>query len=232
MFKCKEVCVGVESYDFHFWEIIPCLCILFGDLRFSNDLAFTPECHYQDVNHTMQVFSEMYTGKWWWSVQVRPKQRLIYFLRYSHCLQKTLESHKPGVTVIPIIILSDKTQLTQFQSKSAYPVYLTISNIPKAICNKPNQHAQLLMGYIPTTRLKNIKNKAARRRALVNLFHSCMRKLLSPIESYGETGIAMSTGNGIWYHCHPILAMFIGDYLEQTLVTCTLNGRCPKCLVP
>jgi hypothetical protein len=27
------------------------------------------------------------------------------------------------------------------------------------------------------------------------------------------------------------LAIFIGDYPEQALVTCTFNGRCPKCLV-
>src|SRR6202453_3244412 len=90
----------------------------------------------------------------------------------------------------------------------------------------------MLMGYIPTARLKQIKNKAAQRRALVNLFHSCMRKVLSPIETYGETGIAMATGDGIWYRCHPIFASFVGDYPEQSLVTCTSNWRCPKCLVP
>jgi hypothetical protein len=133
---------------------------------------------------------------------------------------------------MPVIISSDKTQLTLFRSKSAYPVYLTIGNIPKAIRRKPTEQAQMLMAYIPTTRLKHIKNKAARRRALANLFHSCIRKVLSPIESYGETGIAMATGDGIWYRCHPILATFIGDYPEQTLVACTYNGRCPKCMVP
>jgi len=35
----------------------------------------------------------------------------------------------------------------------------------------------------------------------------------------------------IWRQCHPILAIFIGDYPKQTLVTCTYNGWCPKCLV-
>jgi hypothetical protein len=37
--------------------------------------------------------------------------------------------------------------------------------------------------------------------------------------------------DGIWRRCHPIFAVFIGDYPEQGLVTCTYNGRCPKCLV-
>ncbi len=42
----------------------------------------------------------------------------------------------------------------------------------------------------------------------------------------------MATGDGIWYRCHPILTTFIGDYPEQSLVACTYNGRCPKCIVP
>ena len=134
--------------------------------------------------------------------------------------------------MIPIILSSDKTQLTQFRSKTAYPVYMTIGNIPKDIRRKPTQRAQMLMGYIPTTRLEHVKIKAARRRALANIFHACMRKILSPIESYGEAGIAMMTGSGTWYRCHPILATFIGDYPEQSLVACTQNGRCPKCTVP
>lgn len=109
---------------------------------------------------------------------------------------------------------------------------MTIGNIPKDLRSKPTERAQMLMGYIPTTRLEHIKNKTARRRALANLFHACMHKILSPLESYGETGIAMATSDGIWHRCHPILATFVGDYPEQSLVACTHNGRCPKCTVP
>ncbi len=70
-FKCEEVYIGGESYDFHFREVIPCIRTLFGDPRYSRRLVFAPERHYQDAGHATQVFSEMYTGKWWWSVQVR-----------------------------------------------------------------------------------------------------------------------------------------------------------------
>jgi len=40
------------------------------------------------------------------------------------------------------------------------------------------------------------------------------------------------SGDGIWRRCHPVFAVFVGDYPEQALVTCTYNGRCPKCIVP
>ena len=114
----------------------------------------------------------------------------------------------------------------------AYPVYLTIGNIPKDIRRKPSRHAHILLGYIPTTKLVGIGNKAACCRALANLFHGCMRTVLDPIAHIGETGVPMMSGDGVWRRCHPILAIFVGDYPEQALVTCTYNGRCPKCEVP
>jgi hypothetical protein len=90
----------------------------------------------------------------------------------------------------------------------------------------------MLIGYLPTTKLEGIQSKAAWRRTLVNLIHSCMKHVLGPISHYSETGIAMVSGDGIWRHCHPILASFVGNYPEQVLVTCTYYGHCPKCLVP
>jgi len=100
--------------------------------------------------------------------------------------------------VIPLILSSDKTQLTLFCDKMAYPIYLTIGNIPKDIRRKPSHHAQMLIGYIPTTKLTGITNKAGHRHALANLFHSCMETVLSPISTYGETGITMISSDSIW----------------------------------
>jgi hypothetical protein len=90
----------------------------------------------------------------------------------------------------------------------------------------------MLIGYIPTSKLEGITNKAACRRAGANMFHSCMELLLNPIRLYGETGLMMMSGDGTWRRCHPIFATVVGDYHEQTLVTCTYYGHCPKCLAP
>ena len=111
-------------------------------------------------------------------------------------------------------------------------MYLTIGNIPKDVCWMPLQHAQILIGYIPTTKLKGSENQAACHRALANLFHLCMQIVLGPIALHGQTGLPMMSGDGIWHQCHPILANYIGDYPEQALVTCTYYGKCLKCLVP
>ena len=59
-----------------------------------------------------------------------------------------------------------------------------------------------------------------------------MQNVLGPINSYGETGITMMSSDSVWCQCHPILAVFVGNYPKQALVTCTYNGQCPKCTVP
>jgi hypothetical protein len=227
----KELNIGHERLDFYCRDVIECIRSLYGDPHFAKNLAFAPERHYTSPDRRCRIYNEMYTSDWWWSVQVRMCVISLRICTDKHD-QTTLEAHRPGATIIPVILSSDKTRLTMFRDKMAYPVYLTIGNIPKDIRRKPSHHAQILIGYIPTTKLSSITNKVGRRRALANLFHACMLNVLGPISSYGETGIAMRSGDGVWRRCHPILAVFVGDYPEQTLVTCTYSGRCPKCTIP
>jgi len=61
--------------------------------------------------------------------------------------QKTLP---PGATVVPIIGLSDQTQLTNFSGdKKAWPVYVTISNILSPTRNSPVKMPLLLVALLP-----------------------------------------------------------------------------------
>lgn len=55
-----------------------------------------------------------------------------------------------AATVIPIICVSDGTHLTNFAGdKKAWPVYLTIANIPSKIRNKPTNMAIILIALLP-----------------------------------------------------------------------------------
>ncbi|KAH9012017.1 hypothetical protein EDB84DRAFT_1590615 [Lactarius hengduanensis] len=190
-FMCQDLLISDETLHFYYRDIIQCLRVLYGDPKFARDIIFTPEHQYTQAP-ACRVYSDMHTGDWWWASQ-----------------QTSLESHWPGVTVIPVILSSDKTQLTLFHAKAAYP-------------------AQILMGYIPTTKLTGLTNKAGQRHAFANIFHSCMQTILAPITRAGETGIVMMSGDGTWRRCHPVFAIFIGDYPEQILVMCTYSGQCPK----
>ena len=103
--------------------------------------------------------------------------------------QKKLEEYKPGATIVPLIISSDKTQLTDFRNRSAYPVYLTIGNIPKEIRRKTSLQGQLLIGYLPVASLKHITDDDKRRRMLANLYHACMRDLLKPLKQVAKEAL-------------------------------------------
>ncbi|KAJ7750301.1 hypothetical protein B0H16DRAFT_1843496 [Mycena metata] len=131
-FKRKEVIVGGEAYDVYFRDILECVRALYGDPEFAAHLKVAPERHYADEDQTIRLYHDMHTGKWWWATQ------------------RELEKRRKGATVIPIIISSDKTLLTLFRNRTAYPVYLTIGNIPKDIRRKPSRQAQILLAYLPT----------------------------------------------------------------------------------
>lgn len=134
------------------------------------------------------------------------------------------------MTIIPIFISSDKTRVVAFGTKTAYPVYLTIGNIPKELRRKPSQQTHILLGYLPTTPLLHVSSVASRRRMLANLFHYCFACMLAPLRSLDKTGpIKMSTGDGTVRRTFPIFACFVGDYPEQVLVSGCKTGDCPRC---
>ncbi|KAI0639530.1 hypothetical protein C8Q77DRAFT_1224356 [Trametes polyzona] len=203
-----------EKFEMYARPLLECILALYSDPEHVRYLCFAPERHYADADKTIRLYHDVHTGQWWWSTQ------------------KQLESEKAGATVIPIILSSDKTQVTLFRNKTAYPVYVTIGNLPKSVRSKPKRQGQILLAYLPTSRLDHISNQAARRRAVNNLFHACMRHLLEPIRTAGIDGILMTSGDGITRRCHPILMAYVGDYPEQCLVACAFNGDCPICQCP
>ncbi|OAX31749.1 hypothetical protein K503DRAFT_794902 [Rhizopogon vinicolor AM-OR11-026] len=145
---------------------------------------------------------KMWTGKWWNAV---------------------LELLPVGAAVSPVIIATDKMQLTQFSgSKSAYPVYLTLGNIPRAVRHKPSQQACILIGYLSIEKILGSKLTKKDKSLWVQcLFHDSMRTVLEPLKEVGMTGMEVTGGDGKVRMVYPILACYIVDYPEQCLVTCS-----------
>lgn len=136
----------------------------------------------------------------------------------------------PGATIVPVILSSDKTQLSQFSGdKAAWPVYLTIGNIKKAIRQKINQHAFYLLGYIPISKMKHFSN-TKRKVAGQRLFHYCMQKITQKLHQAGAEGINMICADEYIRKIYPLLAAYIVDYPEQCLVACCKEFNCPICL--
>ncbi|KIK69406.1 hypothetical protein GYMLUDRAFT_237209 [Collybiopsis luxurians FD-317 M1] len=120
-----------EYFTIHHCNPMEAIKGLWGDPAFANNLVHELAKLFQGTKQTEEewIYSEMWMGGLWNAAQ-----------------QAILE----GGTVAPVIIASDKTQLTQFSgNKAAYPVYLTLSNIPKSLRCKPGTRACILIAYLP-----------------------------------------------------------------------------------
>ncbi|EGO04581.1 hypothetical protein SERLA73DRAFT_38021, partial [Serpula lacrymans var. lacrymans S7.3] len=152
----------------------------------------------------------MWTGDWWNTVQNRLPE---------------------GACVVPVIIATEKGQLTQFSgNKSVYLVYLTQGNLPRFMRRKPSKHAYILIAYLYVS--KNVGDNLSKKQKsahIQQLFHDSMRIVLEPLIEPGKHGMEVTGGDGRVRRIHPILACYIADYPEQYLITCAKYGTCPEC---
>ena len=105
---------------------------------------------------------------------------------------------------------------------------MTIGNILKELRRKPSQRTHILLGYLLTTPLHHVQNKASHRRMVANLFHHCVSHMLEPLKSAGETGVLMSSGERITRRTFPIFSCFVSDYPEQVLVLGSVESALPR----
>ncbi|KAJ7019294.1 hypothetical protein C8F04DRAFT_1182372 [Mycena alexandri] len=199
-----------ETVEMWCRDPVECVRELVGNTAFTQ--AYEP-CRifkrFEDGEYSNREFNEMWTAEWWWEIQeLLPK----------------------GATLVPIILASDKTQLTRFSGdQQAWPVYLTIGNIDKATRRAPSSRATVLLGYIPVAKLEIFK-KSRRSGEAHQLFHECMRTMLESLKVAGREGVTMDCADGFVRKMYLIFAAYIADYPEQCLICCCKENSCPGCL--
>lgn len=65
--------------EIEFWERDPMECIrdLIQNPLFKDQMAYAPEKVYRDAGGKTRVYDEMWTGDWWWEIQVSDLIKVI-----------------------------------------------------------------------------------------------------------------------------------------------------------
>ena len=172
----------------------------------------------------------MWTADWWWNTQVSLFEIHILDIETNHSIFKKKKLPR-GATLAPLIISSDKMQLTQFQDdKKARLVYITIGNLSKELQHQPSAHATILLGYLSVMKF-DCYSETTRSLQSYCLFHHCMSLLLDSLIEAGKHGIKICCADGFIHRVYPILAVYVADFPEQCLITCCMENHCLCCIV-
>ena len=131
---------------------------LLGFPPFACEMAWAPERQYHGASGD-RLYNEMHTADWWWETQ---------------------EKLPPGATVVPVILASDKTQLTRFAGDvSPWPVYLTIGNFSRELRRRQTVPSKILIGFIPKVKTGTRRVDDRRARDInAQAYHDTLRLIL------------------------------------------------------
>ncbi|KAG8706171.1 hypothetical protein FRC09_002544 [Ceratobasidium sp. 395] len=183
---------------------------ILGNVLLKDDMHYAPEYHWTAEDCKTRVYSETWTGNWWWNMQLRLPD-------------------KAG-TIVPLIIASDRTTLSVMTNgQVAYPVYVTIGNVSKSVRRKPTTRSTVLLAYLPVDEFSHVANAERRGQLKLKLVHTAMRHVLGVLNQASEEGVEILCADGRYRKAYPILAASTLDYQEQCKLGCIVGSSCPKC---
>ena len=117
------------EYYIQYRSIVQVLRFLLGHRPFAPNLTYAPVRLFNDDNSRM--YTEVHTGNRWWHQQ---------------------DQLPPGATVVPLVIATDKTLLSEQGEITIYPVYASVFNLDSRTRHAQKRPGTVLLGFIPVTK--------------------------------------------------------------------------------
>ncbi|SAL96396.1 hypothetical protein, partial, partial [Absidia glauca] len=162
------------------------------------------------------VYDDLHTSQWWSD------------------LQRSVGDD--DVVILPLMLSSDATLVSGNGKNKAWPIYMTIGNVPKGVRYKKEYGACRVLGYLPVINvLPEYAGKPWISKCKMAIYHHCMKLLMAPFSGSTSQTKFFQGPFGSVYKCLPRLATYSADYPEQNLLALTkswTNGYgCPRCTV-
>jgi hypothetical protein len=198
----EEVLANGEKVSYLFRKPIRIVEYLLMQRAYRDEMVYAPVKEFNSSNDH-RLYSEMHTADWWWNTQS--------------------SLPRPNGTVVPLILGSDATHLTEFSGgKKAWPVYLTIGNIKSSTRNKPSSAAIVLLALLPVS-ASTLDDR--------DVVHRILTRILGTLNQYSSCGVILKCSDNLSRICFPRVVAWIADHLEYcTLYQIKKNG-CPLCEV-
>ena len=130
-----------------------------------------------------------------------------------------------------MIFASDETHLTNFSGdKKAWPIYMTLGNLPAATRNAPTSEAMYLVALLPIPpKKKKLKQKDKDR--IEKILQECLYDVLLPLAEAAGSAISIDCCDNKCRECHIRICGWITDHMEYVKLLGLKPQSCPKCEV-
>ncbi|KAL0056741.1 hypothetical protein AAF712_016651 [Marasmius tenuissimus] len=138
-----------------------------------------------------------------------------------------------GAMLCATITGSDKTTVSVATGQNDYyPAYLSNGCLTNNARKSHRGGVSLFMFLaIPKTSREH-QDSEEFRKFRRHLFHQCLRHVFESLRPYMTTPDLVRFGDGYYRRVVYSLGPYIGDYPEQVLLACIVQGWCPKCTSP
>ncbi|KAJ3495158.1 hypothetical protein NLJ89_g10671 [Agrocybe chaxingu] len=183
-----------------------------GNADFKSEMDFAPKKVYDNKNR--RRYSDFMSGDWAW--------------RQAELLSQEPKFH--GSTLCPVILGSDKTTVSVATGQNDYyPLYLSNGLVHNNV-RRAHRNAVSLLAFlaIPRTDREHADSDEFRRFRR-QLFHASLQEVLQSLHGGMVHPEVVRYADGHYRRTVWCLGPYIADYPEQVLITCIVQGWCPRC---